>query len=345
MRNLLGESDTAIVEMVLVEKTVVLPGEGRSYSYDMPPIHDDLVQLRTEMQSEEHNFRCKMKEIVDEFMTKLKSLTQTFSTNAYRQPEVYRTINNSKVFLAKSANFFSIASFPVRGHSALLEIHDITSGKTSQVQVTAKEDFFQVFSSFDGVYVRRNETEVTRVTSCGNRETLSVETRCFEENVLTFVNEGGRTVCCTMLEMCEILQDQLQLSLNEATTLTFNVTISNSQLFFCLLDKENSIICGHITYKSKNVKSKSLRPFQSAKVDLATIVKASDGLVAVAFCSDSCSFEWVKLDEDLNVTGPIKAKNFDVKADINQIMFINSDCYLNVSTETILKYSSFFECT
>ena len=341
LRSLLGESDAALVEKILAQKSTDLIGKVRENREDaMPMIYSDLIQLQKELECEEVLLKDKIKGDVDEYLSNLERLTQR-NLDKY-SPMVYRRIDNARVIMAKSRNFFCVAHFPKKGDSAYLDMYDINSEEISQVRIPAVENYFLIISGFGEVFIRNGKGTVIAVASPSLSRYLSTNSVIFKDNVLTFAMEADNCLYYSQLWLCRgVLKDILSpLSYNEKPFV--NATISKSKLFFCLIEKQNSIICGHVTLESEEVKSSFLPPFQLAKIDFAAIEKTSDGLVAIVCCFATCSFEWVKLDDDMNATGPTKQKQFYIKAKVNQVMFFNSDCYMKVSTGTILKYSSFF---
>ena len=322
LRSLLGESDAALVEKILAQKSTDLIGKVREHREDaMPMIYSDLIQLQKELECEEVLLKDKIKGDVDEYLSNLERLTQR-NLDKY-SPMVYRRIDNARVIMAKSRNFFCVAHFPKKGDSAYLDMCDINSEEISKVRIPAVENYFLIISNFDEVFIRNGKDTVIAVAGPSLSRYLSTNSVMFTENVLACLEKGDN--CSSYIEKP-----------------FFNATISKSEVFFCSIEKQNSIICKHVTLESEEVKSSVLPPFQLAKIDFAAIEKTSDGLVAIVCCFAPCSFEWVKLDDDMNATGPTKQKQFYIKAKVNQVMFFNSDCYMKVSTGTILKSSSFF---
>ena len=340
LRSLLGESDAALVEKILAQKSTDLIGKVREHREDaMPMIYSDLNQLQKELECEEILLKDKIKGDLDEYLSNLERLTQR-NLDKY-SPMVYRRINNARVIMAKSRNFFCVAHFPKKGYAAYLDMCDINSEEMSQVRIPAVEKYFLILSGFGEMFIRSGKGTVTAVASPNHLRYLAAESVVFKEKVLTFAMQPDNWVCYTQSWLCRVLKNFLSPSSYMEKPFV-NATISKSKLFFCLIEKQNSIICGHVTLESQEVRSSVLLPFQLAKIDFAAIEKTSGGLVAIVCCFASCSFEWVKLDDDMNATGPTKQKQFDIKAKVNQVMFFNSDCYMKVSTGTILKYSSFF---
>ena len=339
LRTLLGDSDATLVEKVLVQKSTDLIGKVRENGEDtMPKIFSDLVKLQKELVCEENVLKHKIKGVLDEYLSNLEGLTKK-TLNLYRQPMVYREMNNAQVCMAKSRNLFCVASFTNRGSGAILDMYGINSEEIPPVRIPAFEDCFQVFSGFDEIFIRRDKNLFTAVASPNLLRKINTDN--LGDNILTFAKNDEKTRVYTELCLFEVLKNLLKRPLYIQKPF-INTSISDSQFFFCVIEKQNSIICGHINRKSQKVKSSFPPPFQLAKIDLAAIEKTSDGLVAVVCCLDTCSFEWVKLDDNMNATGPRMQKQFDIKAKVNEVMFFNSDCYLKVSTGTILKYASFF---